>query len=273
VCFWVSDGSIPMLRARYNFLHFQVPFKDVNGRTLFNKMKLYRINNVICNSFFTKGFIDEEFGVKSDVIYPPVDVEKFKSKRKKNVIISIGRFSQLTQAKRQDVLVDAYKKLVDSGKIPSDWKLILAGGTEVGAGEFVSELKKLISGYPIKIVESPDFSKIVDLCGSAKIFWSASGYGIKEKKEPSKVEHFGISVVEAMSAGCVPLVYSAGGHKEIIENGANGYLWEKKTQLIERTKQIIRDDVRLRGLSREAKEVSKIYEYAKFEAQVCSLLG
>jgi len=26
VCFWVSDGSIPILRARKNFLHFQVPF-------------------------------------------------------------------------------------------------------------------------------------------------------------------------------------------------------------------------------------------------------
>jgi hypothetical protein len=31
VCFWVSDGSIPILRARKNFLHFQMPFQDVNG--------------------------------------------------------------------------------------------------------------------------------------------------------------------------------------------------------------------------------------------------
>src|SRR6266852_9194189 len=28
VCFWVSDGSIPTLRARKNFLHFQVPFTN-----------------------------------------------------------------------------------------------------------------------------------------------------------------------------------------------------------------------------------------------------
>src|SRR4030066_1199320 len=41
VCFWVSDGSIPLLHARKNFLHFQIPFEEVNGRSLMNKMKLF----------------------------------------------------------------------------------------------------------------------------------------------------------------------------------------------------------------------------------------
>ena len=63
ICFWVSDGSIPLLRARKNFLHFQFPFQNVNGKTLLNKMKLFRINKFICNSFFTKGYIDKEYGV------------------------------------------------------------------------------------------------------------------------------------------------------------------------------------------------------------------
>src|SRR3972149_10879525 len=71
ICFWVSDGSIPLLRARKNFLHFQIPFKNVNGKTLLNRMKLYRINRIISNSYFTKSYIDREFGVKSKVIYPP----------------------------------------------------------------------------------------------------------------------------------------------------------------------------------------------------------
>ena len=47
ICFWVSDGSIPLLSARKNFLHFQVPFKNVNGKTLLNRMKLFRINKII----------------------------------------------------------------------------------------------------------------------------------------------------------------------------------------------------------------------------------
>jgi len=37
------------------------------------------------------------------------------------------------------------------------------------------------------------------------------------------LEHFGITTVEAMAAGCVPLVYDSGGQAEIVSSGYNGY--------------------------------------------------
>ena len=52
VCFWLSDGSIPILYARKNILHFQTPFTKVAGKSLLNKLKLKRINNIIVNSNF-----------------------------------------------------------------------------------------------------------------------------------------------------------------------------------------------------------------------------
>jgi len=79
---------------------------------LINKMKFIRIEKVICNSFFTKKFVDIEYGINSIVIYPPVDVVKIKPKRKENIILSVGRFSQLTQAKRQDVLIRTFKRFL-----------------------------------------------------------------------------------------------------------------------------------------------------------------
>ena len=82
LCFWVSDGSIPTLKARKNILHFQVPFHNIGGNSLLNKMKLFRIDNIVCNSAFTKNVIDREYGVESVVLYPPVSVSDFKSKRK-----------------------------------------------------------------------------------------------------------------------------------------------------------------------------------------------
>src|SRR3989344_2982372 len=108
VCFWLSDGSIPTLGARKNFLHFQHPFKGVNGSTLLNRMKLFRVNKIICNSNFTKKFIDEEYRVRSLVLYPAVGVDKIKPHRKENIILFVGRFSQLEQAKNQHVLVSAF---------------------------------------------------------------------------------------------------------------------------------------------------------------------
>ena len=160
LCFWVSDGSIPLLRSRQNILHFQVPFQDVDGKSLFNRMKFYRINIIICNSVFTKKVIDQEYGVNSAVIYPPVDVTKVKPKRKENLILYIGRFSELVQAKRQDILIDIFKKF---SKKSIDWKLVLAGGVEVGAGEYIKRLKKQAEGQQIEILEGIDYKSLLEL--------------------------------------------------------------------------------------------------------------
>ncbi len=267
--FWVSDGSIPLLRARRNFLHFQFPFKDVNGRSLMNRMKFFRIEKIICNSYFTKGFIDSEYGVDSIVIYPPVDISKIKPKRKENIIFYVGRFSQLTQAKGQDVLIESFKKFSKSVK---GWKLVLAGGVEVGALGFFEKLQKMSKGYPIELLKSPSFKEIVDLYGKAKIFWSASGYGVNEKKNPKAVEHFGISVVEAMAAGCISFVYSAGGPKEIIADNENGFLWKNTSELLKMTKKVISDPKIIKDISTNAQKYSRVYENERFEAEIQRLI-
>ncbi len=202
ICFWVSDGSIPTLRAKKNYIHFQVPFHDVDGRSLLNKMKLFRVNKIICNSEFTKKIIDKEYGVNSEVLYPPIDVKLFKPKRKENQICYVGRFSNLVQNKGHEILIKSFKKLVTNKKF-EDWKLILAGGTEVGVGDYVKKLRKLSKNYNIEIIESPDFNIIREIYGKSKYFWSAAGFGIDEIKNPEGVEHFGITLIEAMSSGCV----------------------------------------------------------------------
>ena len=48
----------------------------------------------------------------------------------------------------------------------------------------------------------------------------------------SEDEDFGITPVEAMTAGAVPILYDAGGHKEIIKEGVNGFIWQSISSLI-----------------------------------------
>ena len=55
--------------------------------------------------------------------------------------------------------------------------------------------------------------------------WQASGCSENHKPEPEKFEHFGISIVEAMAAECVPVVIAKGGQPEIVQHGKNGLLW------------------------------------------------
>lgn len=268
--FWVSDGSIPALKSRKNFLHFQVPFHHVGGNSLLNKMKLFRVDKIICNSEFTKKVIDSEYGVESIVIYPSVDTLQIKSKRKENVILSVARFSGLLQNKGHETLVRSFRRMVDSGI--SDWKLVIVGGAEVGVTDQIKKLKKLSENYPIEIREGLDFKSLKDLYGKSKIFWSASGYGEDEDKNPEKVEHFGITAVEAMSGGAIPILFSAGGFKEVVENGDNGFLWETPRDLISKTKKII-DDSSLRfALSLKTRESSEKYSYEEFCKKVASII-
>ena len=269
LCFWVSDGSIPTLKARKNILHFQVPFTDMGAKTLMNRMKLFRISKVVCNSEFTKKIIDDEYGIDSVVIYPPVDIEEIKPKKKENIILFVGRFSQLKQVKNQDVLIESFKKFYD--KSYSNWKLILAGGTEVGVDNYLNNLKDKIGEYPIEIFNSPDFKVLKQLFGKAKIFWSAVGYGKDENREPDKVEHFGISLVEAMSANAVPIVFNAGGHKEIITKEINGYLWDTPQELIKITCNIIDKNIYSSITKNLTKEVQK-YSYESFKENLTKIL-
>lgn len=267
ICFWVSDGSIPNLMARRNFIHFQVPFKNVNGKSLLNKMKLFRVEKVICNSDFTKHVIDNEFGVESIVLHPPIDVDSFKSKRKENIILYVGRFSNLLQSKGQGVLIETFKKMYSSGL--KDYKLVLAGGIEVGADEYVQKLEKMSKNYPIEIVKSPKFSDLKGLFGKAKIFWSASGFGINEVKNPQAVEHFGMTLVESMSAGCVPIVANVGGHKEIVENGVSGFLWDNRNDLVRKTKRLLNEKGLLGKMTLGAKNRSKDFSVSVFKEKIC----
>lgn len=270
LCFWLSDGSVPTLLARKNILHFQRPFWNVDGKSLLNRMKFMRINKVVVNSEFTKRFIDKEYPVESLVLYPPVDVKKFKSGKKENLILYVGRFSQLEQSKGQDVLLRSFKKLYDAGN--KDWKLILAGGSEVGRTSYVDRLKENAKTYPVKIIENPKFPELKDLYSKAKIFWSASGYGVNETKEPNRVEHFGITLVEAMSAGLVPFVFAAGGHREIMKDSENGFLWKTTSALINKTEKLVSDERLLRRLALAAKKDVQKYSYERFAKEFLSLI-
>ncbi|MBI3443154.1 hypothetical protein HY008_00625 [Candidatus Woesebacteria bacterium] len=92
--FWLSDGSLPFLFAKKNFIHIQVPFKKLGGDPIINTIKSLTYSKVIYNSKFTEGFIKKQIPLaKGVVLYPPVDVESMKSKiEKKNIILSVARF-------------------------------------------------------------------------------------------------------------------------------------------------------------------------------------
>jgi glycosyltransferase involved in cell wall biosynthesis len=75
-------------------------------------------------------------------------------------------------------------------------------------------------------------------------------------------------VVEAMAAGAVPIVYNAGGHREIVKNGENGFLWGSIHELIKKTSELI--PVK-KSISKNAVESAQKYSYANFENNIKKL--
>jgi len=239
--FWLSDGSIPFLPFfQTKVIHFQAPFKNVGGKSLKNKLKLIGAK-VICNSEYTKKFIDREFGINSTVIYPPVETDKFKPMEKDRLILTVGRFSSSSQFKRHDLLIEAFKDLLKSGI--KGWRMVIVGKVEDPQSlKIISGLRSKIKGLPIAIKTDLEHKRLRFLYGQSSIYWHAAGYGADLNKNPERAEHFGISTVEAMAAGAVPFSFSAGGQLEIIRNGENGFLWNNPHELISLTKKIIDDD-------------------------------
>jgi len=259
--FFLSDGSIPLSFAKRNILHFQVPFNFARP-DFKTKLKLAKINCIVCNSYFTRSFIDKSFLIKSKVIYPPVDVKSIKSLPKQNIIISVGRFSRgQLHPKKQEILIEVFQELY---KKAPQWKLFLVGQAKKEDFKYIRNLKKSARGYAIKIIENLEVEKLRKLYGQASIYWHATGFGEDENKNPEKMEHFGISTVEASAAGAVPVVIGKGGQKEIIDNGKNGFLWTTKTQLFEKTLELIDNPQILEKLSKNAIKNSHRFSREKF---------
>jgi len=131
IIFYLSDGSFPFLFGKKNFLHVQVPLIKIDNRLsdMLNKIKNNLYTNIICNSQFTAKFQKKISNQKVLVLYPPVDIDKFDSHQSKdNIILSVGRFDNILNAKKQDVLIDAFRSLVVREKI-NNWKLVLVGGS------------------------------------------------------------------------------------------------------------------------------------------------
>ncbi|OGD08720.1 hypothetical protein A2397_04135 [Candidatus Amesbacteria bacterium RIFOXYB1_FULL_44_23] len=258
--FWVSDGSLPVSFCKKTIIHLQFPFLNIAGRGFKNFLKS-RIYTFVVNSGFTKTFIDKEFSVSSQVVYPPIDTSLFMSAAKTNSIVYVGRFSNLTQHKGQEVLIKSFKNI--SRSIPG-WKLILAGGTSVGTNSAdLTKLKKQAKGYPIEFVTNPSFDQLRKLFSSSKIFWSASGFGVDQNSQPIKTEHFGITVVEAMAAGSVPVIVNAGGHPEIVEDKVSGFLWATTQELESTTLDLITQN-QFAKYSQAAQVRSKIFDVTEF---------
>jgi glycosyltransferase involved in cell wall biosynthesis len=71
-----------------------------------------------------------------------------------------------------------------------------------------------------------------------------------------------MTIVEAMSAGAVPLAYNGGGPREIIQSGVNGFLWSDSDEFVAQTHRLLED-----AALREASAARAVADSRRFGAR------
>jgi len=226
--------------GRINILHCQFPFPMNTAPTNEEREWLSRYDSIVVNSTYTSTHVAAALKnlqlptVGLDLLYPPV--RQFSScGEKQNHIVSVGRFFIGGHSKRHERLIEAFKRVALFSREPVEFHIVGSTTPEPAHMTYLLDLMKAAEGFPIYFHVNESMEALAALYGSARIYWHGTGLDVDRRETPEAAEHFGISIVEAMSAEAIPLALRWGGPAEVIQHGINGFLYESLDSLVDQT--------------------------------------
>lgn len=162
----------------------------------------HRVDKFLAISGFVKDRINKYYGRESEIIYPPVAVEKFTvAEEPGEYFLMVGR---LVAYKKFDLAVRVFNRL--------GWPLKI-----VGTGIEAGRLKKL-AGPNIEFLGLVDDEKLAEIYRGAKALVFP------------QEEDFGIVPLESMASGRPVIAYGVGGVLETVQEGATGMFFNEQTE-------------------------------------------
>lgn len=197
------------LREQYlNQANLKSGLKGWVANKILNYMKKWdlktkdRPDYYVANSRYIAERIKRIYNIEAEVIYPPVDTEKFKCEPvKENYYLTASRF---VPYKKIDLIAETFtgmpeKKLIIIGEGPEERKI------------------KSKSGKNIEFVGFKTAGELSGFMQKAKAFVFAAE------------EDFGIVVIEALSCGTPVIALNKGGSAETVINNQYGILFDEQS--------------------------------------------
>ena len=192
--------------------------------------RVSRVDCLLAVSDFTRQFVRERWGRESTTLYPPCPIDLYSNLhvQKRDLVVTVGR---MAREKRMGLFLEIARRL------PSIEFAII--GSRSKEGESYYEGLRASAPSNVSLVVAP-LRKVRELLGSAKVYVHCA-----------QDEHFGITIVEAMAAGCVPVVNDSGGPREIVSDDV-GYRWKQIDEAVGQVSELIKNDDVRRQLAKGA---------------------
>jgi glycosyltransferase involved in cell wall biosynthesis len=234
-------------------------------------------SSIIAISRYSAEWVMRMWGRQAEIISPPCD-DMGPPAAKQKIILHVGRFiadvgERERHHKGQGLLLEAFKGMTDLHR--QGWELHFVGsvGADEESAKFTASLARGAASLPVTFHLDAGLGELRELYRRAAIYWHATGFGLPADIYPASQEHFGITTVEAMSAGAVPVVYGSGGQKEVVTHGANGLWWSDTAELVSLTRWLADDTAARERLSRQAVVSSRRFGRENFAAGVDRLIA
>lgn len=255
---WVHDGRSIGKRLRRLYARWEWS----------RRFRGYRV--VMVNSAFTREYTRRWWGLESHVVYAPAKCD-FRRVPKRNAILSVGRFATAGTGKNQLELVEAFRGLFRDGC--AGWEYHTVGGVSSVEKDraYFEQVRAAAATCGARAEANVTRTQLDALYQEAKIFWHGAGYGDIDHR-PDLMEHFGIVTVEAMAAGCVPVVNARGGQAEIVEHGVNGFLWRGLDELQQFSRTLLNDDALRARMSEAARARAQMFSREAYTGRLLEAL-
>jgi len=207
--------------------------------------KIRRINLVLAISKYSKSYFDQEWKIPTTLVYPACNMVQPRQARD-NVVVTAARS---VPEKNLELFWEVAKRFPTY-----EFVLLLTRDPR-----FIEYSRALESAAPAngRVFVNPNKEIYHETLARSKIYLHLM-----------RGEHFGITIVESMSAGCVPVVHDSGGPKEIV--GGSGLRWQKEDDI---PRLLAIADASYEAMSKLSMERAKAFSREKFDKSFGEVLA